>query len=311
MEFFLNNPPCLSVPVSDADKLLACSNPLCLKVYIYLLRAAKPMSLQRMSEDLSIHPAELKKAAKELKTMGLMSASGKGVIVAPADELPQYDAAYIAKRSTQDDAFRDLQKETENILGKPLSTADLNTLFGIYDQLGLPPEVICMMLMSCREEIEERYGPGRLPTMRQIESQAYRWANMEIMTLEQAESYLVRRKEQKDAAKEIRRTLGITDRKLSKTEGEYIMRWLNMGFGSDAIAIAFDRTVTQTGGLKWAYMNRILESWHNMNLHTPEEINEGDRPLSQRQTSDRYTPTSKVPGGEKERLMKLYEDISK
>ena len=310
-EFFLNNPPCLSVPVSDADKLLACDNPLCLKLYIYLLRSAKPVGLQRISEDLDTHPNELRKAAKELKSMGLMSSSTKGGIVAPADELPQYDAAYISKRTTHDPAFSDLRQEAEQILGKALSTPDLNTLFGIYDQLGLPPEVICMLLTSCREDIEEHYGPGRVPTMRQIEQQAYIWANLEILTLEQAEAYLVHRKAQKDSIQEVRRALGIYDRQLSKSENEYIRKWLDMGFAPDAINIAFDRTVTQTGGLKWAYMNRILESWHSKGLHTPDEINEGDKPLSKRQPQPADYPVNRTAGSEKERLMKLYQDISK
>ena len=79
--------------------------------------------------------------------------------------------------------------------------------------------------------------------------------------------------------------------------------------GIDAIAIAFDRTVTQTNGLKWPYMNRIVQNWHEKGLHTPEEIESGDKPLgkpAQKQPSPTISPAQ---GGEKERLMKLLEDI--
>ena len=41
-EYFLSNPPCLSVPVSDADKLLGCSDLLCLKLYEKILREVTP-----------------------------------------------------------------------------------------------------------------------------------------------------------------------------------------------------------------------------------------------------------------------------
>ena len=40
--------------------------------------------------------------------------------------------------------------------------------------------------------------------------------------------------------------------------------------------LAFERTCLKTGGLKWNYMNSILKSWHEKNLHTPQEIAQGD-----------------------------------
>ena len=40
-EYFLSNPPCLSVPVSDADKLLGCGNLLCI---VSSLAGRKPLS---------------------------------------------------------------------------------------------------------------------------------------------------------------------------------------------------------------------------------------------------------------------------
>lgn len=51
-----------------------------------------------------------------------------------------------------------------------------------------------------------------------------------------------------------------------------------MGFRDDTIRMAYERTCLNTGALKWAYMNSILTSWHEQNLHTPEEILAGDAP---------------------------------
>jgi DNA replication protein DnaD len=51
-----------------------------------------------------------------------------------------------------------------------------------------------------------------------------------------------------------------------------------MGFDSEAIYHAYDITVLKTGGLKWGYMNSILKSWHDKNLHTLKEIEREDRP---------------------------------
>ena len=43
------------------------------------------------------------------------------------------------------------------------------------------------------------------------------------------------------------------------------------------IAMAYERTCLNTGGLNWAYMNKILQRWHSQGLHTAEEIRSGDQ----------------------------------
>ena len=49
-----------------------------------------------------------------------------------------------------------------------------------------------------------------------------------------------------------------------------------MGFGPDAVGIAYDRTVLKTGKLTWGYMDKILSNWHGKGLHSSQEIMEKD-----------------------------------
>ena len=87
--------------------------------------------------------------------------------------------------------------------------------------------------------------------------------------------------------------LQIHDRAPSRTERGYIASWLDMGFGCDAIAEAYDRTVVATGARKWAYLNRILMSWHEKGLHTPEEIETGDpRAAGKRRAANPAAPAA-------------------
>ena len=65
-----------------------------------------------------------------------------------------------------------LVPQTEEKLGKRLKTADLQILAGLYDDLGLPADVIYLLVCHCVTRSEERYGPGRRPTLRQIEKEA-------------------------------------------------------------------------------------------------------------------------------------------
>ena len=51
----------------------------------------------------------------------------------------------------------------------------------------------------------------------------------------------------------------------------------DMGFDEDALKMAYERTCLNTGGLKWAYMNKILLRWHEAGLHTGAAVEKGDR----------------------------------
>jgi DNA replication protein DnaD len=41
--------------------------------------------------------------------------------------------------------------------------------------------------------------------------------------------------------------------------------------------MAYERTCLNTGGLNWAYMNKILTRWHEAGLHTADAVKQGDR----------------------------------
>ena len=121
-----------------------------------------------------------------------------------------------------------------------------------------------------------KVSKGRLPSMRFIEKEAYAWANREILTLEQAEEYIARSDSLREKSVKTAELLGIRGRELTATENRYISAWLEMGFGEDLIEMAYDRTVTNTGGLKWSYMNSILKSWYEKGLFTPADVREKD-----------------------------------
>ncbi len=75
----------------------------------------------------------------------------------------------------------------------------------------------------------------------------------------------------------IKEAMKIENRDFTDTERRYVEQWLEWGFGPDAIALAYDKTVTNTRKFVPAYMNKILETWHRQGLHTIQEIQNGDR----------------------------------
>ena len=55
--------------------------------------------------------------------------------------------------------FRLLTAEVERRLGKKLTTPDLCLLLGLYDHVGLPPDVIYLLVCHCAQRLADRYGP--------------------------------------------------------------------------------------------------------------------------------------------------------
>ena len=304
----LSSEPNIALPCADADKLITLGDGTAALVYLYVLRNGE-LEPASAAKALRRTEAEIKKATAFLCEAGLLkNRASCSAVPLPADELPEYTAEDIATRTGENGEFKTIVDETQRILGHMLTGADLKTLFGIYDYLRLPPEVIFLLINHCVEDSRERLGPGKLPSMRSIEREAYAWHNREILTFERAEEYLVRKREHSGAINDAKRILQINGRNLSTTEHKYVESWLEMGFDLEAIALAYDKTVVKTGNLAWKYMNSILTSWHGKNLHTAEQVLSGDAQGRSGQAvsqANRFPPATSKPRDDTELLKKL------
>ncbi len=274
-----------SISPAELDKLIAAHDGDVALLWLYRLRNGR-LDAEKAAGDLCRTLQEIRAAEEKLNRMGLAPASPAPAPPegrpepAPAEELPQYTAEEIGRRSAGKPALQVIYDEAAQVLGRALNSNDLRVLFGIYDHLGLPPEVILELLHFCGELCRWKWGESRRPTPRFLEQEAYAWANREILTLEQAEDYIRFRRERHGDLGRIRESLGL--RELSSTQEKDLNLWLEQGFGEEAIAIAADRTLTNTGTLKWGYLRKILQNWHEKGLHSPAEIAEKDPARSAR-----------------------------
>lgn len=277
------------------DRLIAAHDGDVALLYLYRVRTGT-LDAERAARDLCRTRREIDAADEKLTrltqggTAGEFSPAGAEINAgravgasaresapqAPEDTLPEYRAAELARRSREDERFAAILAEAQRVMGRALSSVDMKTLFGIYDYLALPADVIMLLINHVGKQYSERYGTSRRPSARALEKEAYRWANREILTLEQAEEYIRALAARKTALAEAKEAMGIAGRELTKTETEYISSWLDMGYDAQSIAIAYDRTVTNTGALRWSYMNKIISSWRDSGLFTPEEIEQKD-----------------------------------
>jgi len=296
----------LVIEYAAAEKLIRAGDGEAALLYICLLKNGGRLSVREAASALRRSESDMRRAFLRLEELGLLKGSRERQ--APEkNELPEYSAEDIRREMAGNSDFSPLVREVESVLGKVLSPADLSMLLGLYKYLGLPAEVVLLLVNHCVEEYREKYGPGRVPGMRWIEKQGYVWAREELFTLELAETYLKRRAELREREATVKRMLGISDRKLSPTESRYIASWLEMGFGEEALEIAFDRTVMKTNKLSWQYMNSIVKSWHSKGLHTPQEILEkdGDGKSARRGVSESAAPDD----GEVEQMRRYLDSL--
>ena len=260
----------VSIPRGDLRKLLSAANPDATLLYIYL-RSENP--LEPAGEELNMSQARVSCAAAVLRQLGLWTDEKQQKIL--AGERPNYSERDVLEAMDRDRDFRSLYEELQRLLGRTLNTEELKILLGFVRYLGLSPEVIHMLVCYCRERSRQK-GSSRNPSLRTIEKEAYAWAERGIDSVEEAAAFIQTQNVRTSRLGRLMQVLQIRGRNLTNAEERYASSWLDMGFEDGAIAEAYERTCLNTGGMNWAYMNKILQRWHSAGLHTAEAVKNGD-----------------------------------
>jgi len=252
-------------------KLLGLANGDSALLYLYLHCGN---SITEAARELGLSAGQISLAEANLRQLGLWLEQSAPTFI--PGERPTYTETDVMTAMDTDMDFRSLYGEVQRLLGKVLTTEELKLLLGLRRYLGLPNEVISVLVYYCKERSRQR-GSLRNPSLRTIEKEAYLWAEQGIDTLEQAAVYIQQQNRRNSALERLKHTLQIRGRNLTAGEERYASTWLEMGFADESIALAYEKTCLNTGGLNWAYMNKILQRWHEAGLHTAEEVRRGDK----------------------------------
>lgn len=264
----------ISIPRGEGRKLLSAANPDAALLYIYL---KSENTLENAGEELHMSQSRISCAAAVLRQLGLWTDEKQTKIL--AGERPSYSERDVLEAMDTDRSFRSLYEELQRLLGRTLNTEELKILLGFVRYLGLSPDVIHMLVCYCRERARQK-GSSRNPSLRTIEKEAYAWAERGIDSVEEAAAYIQTQNVRSSRLGRLMQLLQIRGRNLTGAEERYAASWLDMGFEESAIAEAYERTCLNTGGMNWAYMNKILQRWHSAGLHTAEAVKNGDHKAS-------------------------------
>ncbi|MDL2289062.1 DnaD domain protein [Oscillospiraceae bacterium OttesenSCG-928-F05] len=272
-------------------------------LYLYIQHKQGRFDPAACAEALAMDPKDILVQLDLLEKSGLVTRGGEAPEL--PEVLPGYSARDIDGVLQGDTAFNGIVAYTKQRLGRPLTTNDISTLLGLYDSLGLPAGVIMLLVGFICERDLRRYGPGHRITLRQIEREAFRWSRDGILTETGADAYIQKQMEREEDFFRIRGILMITGRAPTKSEASYMEKWLSLGLCDGLIEAAYDRTVLQTGGLKWGYMNKILESWAEKGIRTVEEIETKDSRRFQKKGAAPGAGPSGVNAAERLKKMRL------
>lgn len=260
-----------TIQENDLRKLFGCASGDAALLYLYLRSGGDAAGAEKA---LSLSPAKLSCAAATLRQLGLWVEEKKPRVI--AGEAPAYSEKDVITAMDDDGEFRALYGEVQRLLGRSLNTEELKILLGFVRYLGLPAEVISVLVTYCKERARLR-GNLRNPSLRTIEKEAYAWAEQGIDTLEDAAAFIHAQNTRRSRLSELMRLLQIRGRALTPAEERYAQSWLEMGLDNKLISLAYEKTCLNTGGLNWNYMNKILTGWHAAGYKTVEQIAKGDR----------------------------------
>ena len=264
----------LKISQKDMRLILSAASPDAALVYLYIKSGN---ALGAAAGDLHLSESRLGCAEATLRQLGLL-ADDRVSRIAPG-ERPGYSERDVLEAMDGDAGFRGLYGEVQRLLGRSLNTEELKILLGFVRYLGMTPELISVLVCYCKDRAR-RKGSLRNPSLRTIEKEAYAWAARGIDTVEDAAAFIQAQNVRNSRLSRLMGLLQIRGRNLTAAEERYAQNWLDLGISEELISMAYERTCLNTGGLNWAYMNKILQRWHEQGLRTAEDVRSGDRKAS-------------------------------
>ena len=261
----------LHIQKAHVHKLLCAKNPDAALLYLYINGGNDPAQAE---QELQLPKTRFSTAAATLRQLGLWPEPRNGPVF--SGERPQYTERDVLSAMDGDRDFQSLYMEVQRVLGRNLNTEELKILLGFIRYLGLPMDVISVLVCYCKERARAK-GNLRNPSLRTIEKEAYHWAEQGIDTMEEAAAFIQTQNMRRGQMQKLMKIMQIRGRTLTAGEERFANSWFDMGFDEKVLALAYERTCLNTGGLSWPYMHKILTRWQEAGLLTVEQIQSSDR----------------------------------
>ena len=299
VKFISNTPSSFSVPYWFAMDYMPQASGGYVKVYLYMLALYQSSSqeniqLEEIAKTLDMLLSELIAALEYWHTAGVLTfklleeeefelgfATIKPETQSKTPEIPiaatatprtfiqqtrpHYSADELNLYCQEHPSISNLFTVCEKHLGRLLSATDQQVLYGLYDWLNLPLDLIEYLVEYCTSNNHTH--------IRYIEKVALGWVDQGITTVESAKAQVALTKQYRTILK----ALGMTGETITKHQRKLLDKWLtDYAFDLSVILEACNRTVTYSSSPNLNYLGSILDKWHDKGIKNIEDIKQLD-----------------------------------
>ena len=256
-----------AIPTDVADKYLKIATHTQLKVLLYFMRnISDGIDSQKISDALRLDINETEDALLFWQQCGILTGATpkeepKTVVV--KSTLPS--RTDVIKRGLEDKQLMFLLREAQLKFGRNLKQNESQLLVSLYDDHGMDPSVILLLLGYAVRE-----GKCNLTFVKKT---ATHWLESGVETIMDAENLIAEAAKQNLAWSVVQSAFGIERRNPSTKEAELSNLWVNeWKISTELLKAAYDACVDAKTKLSMPYVAKIIESWHKDGITNPEQI---------------------------------------
>lgn len=246
---------------------------------LYLTAAGESMTFEELASKFQLLVTDIENAWNFWESKGLIRREGEDILFLSGDKQtansslpsrpPKISQGEVMQELKINPEMKDTVSMAEQLLERPLSTREINSIYDFMSWYGMDGNLVLMLLEYCVSIDKKNFA--------YIEKVAESWHREGINDIKSAEAIIKRATEEKKFASQCMKIFGL-ERGFSSSELKYVNSWkTDYGFTVPMVECAYEVTVKNTGKLAFAYMNKVLTSWHQKGIKNPNDIKEKDK----------------------------------
>lgn len=264
------------IPVSSVfiDKYMPKSHGDYVKVYLMLLRMSfsnQQTSTDIISKKLNIPESEVINALGYWQENRLISLSDEGEITFNDLSLDE-DTCFMMIS----DNNKNIYKEIEIALGRPLTPSDYKFFVLMMDKFGFSIEVLNFLIEYCvsKKKTDIRY----------IEKVGIAWHDKGIKTIEDAQKYLKQYEDKWINYRKILNYIGLKDTDISTPQEEILEKWLyTYKMPVEVVLEACKIGIMRINEANLNYIDKIVTDWYKLGIKSINDISKLDKKVTKKE----------------------------
>lgn len=220
-----------------------------------------------------------------VNTNVLISCDNSRLVGPVATPVPKTQKTQVIPSPANIEAIKDSSNDlkflfdsADSIWGKPLSYSDRKSLVCLFEQYGIAPDLL-IMIISFAKQINKA-------NMKYVEKIAINWSENNISSHELASREISRMGKYYSFENQLAIKLNL-NRRFTSSELDFLKDWSSRNVSVDLVILAYEKTIDSIGKVQFSYMNKIILNWCSNGITTVEAAKASG---SRKQNAE--TPTS-------------------